>query len=372
MSLSEPRDVAIIRQLAGEARIEQLSGSWASAPSPTQPIVISVMRNERARIGDFLHHYRLLGVRHFAIIDNGSNDGTRDYLAAEPDVRLFAADGGFDWRRKHGWIMHLVERLGRERWYLLCDADEHCVFAGSERAPLSSLVAHLEGQGRRRARGALVDMYREGPMAAWSRPPDVPLRTHYPLFDAGTYREHRNALLTSRSGGPRQRVMGHLDPEFRPELTKYPLFRLGAEDVAYNPHVVWPAAAEADDPCLIGILHYKFDTDLFERLNDAVASRQYWNASAEYRVYLEALRANPELGFLSGASRRYETPDDLLKFGVIEGIQTAMSASPGDRILHLAECISTAARIRRAEALRSRRSESIATMAVGPVDALNG
>lgn len=365
-----PSDVEIIRRLASETGPKPIAGRWARPPAPLETTVLSVMRNEQPRIEDFLHHYRALGVRHFAIVDNASTDGTRQYLATEPDVCLFAADGPFDWRAKHGWITSLIERLGRNHWYLLCDADEHCVFEGSDTLPLSSLVAHLERLKRSRARGALVDLYRDGPIAAWSRPRQHRLNEYYRYFDAGTYREHRNALLTSRTGGPRQRLMGHLNPDFRPELTKYPLFRLGAEDVVYNPHVIWPPTQDEADPCLIGILHYKFDGELFERLREAVTSRRYWNASAEYEIYLQCLRADPAAGFFSGASRLYRSPGDLLKFGVIESAQYSLTAPRTEMTHAFAEAIRTSARISRATALGRRHGEICGSFERGAAGAL--
>ena len=46
------------------------------------------LRGERARLPWFLSYYRAMGVRHFLIVDNASQDGSGDYLRAQPDVAV--------------------------------------------------------------------------------------------------------------------------------------------------------------------------------------------------------------------------------------------------------------------------------------------
>ncbi len=81
-----------------------------------QPILLfSTMRNERVRLPYFLDYYRKLGVDHFLVVDNGSTDGTRDYLADQPDVSLWETGAGYKQSRfGMDWIMHLLRRYGSE------------------------------------------------------------------------------------------------------------------------------------------------------------------------------------------------------------------------------------------------------------------
>ena len=62
------------------------------------------VRNEMGRLPFALSYYRDLGVGQFLIVDNDSTDGTRDYLKAQPDVRLWHTKAsyrdsrfGLDW-----------------------------------------------------------------------------------------------------------------------------------------------------------------------------------------------------------------------------------------------------------------------------------
>ena len=54
--------------------------------------VVAVMRNEMFMLKHFLNHYRALGVGAFLVADNGSDDGTLEELAAQPDVVVFSTD----------------------------------------------------------------------------------------------------------------------------------------------------------------------------------------------------------------------------------------------------------------------------------------
>ena len=53
-------------------------------------IFFSTIRNERVRLPYFLQYYRDLGVDHFLFVDNGCDDGTREYLAEQQDVSIWS------------------------------------------------------------------------------------------------------------------------------------------------------------------------------------------------------------------------------------------------------------------------------------------
>jgi hypothetical protein len=310
-------EAKLIRRLAAEADLIRVSPSRFRGCDPLRPLVISVVRNEEPRLADFLDHYRTLGVCHFLFIDNGSTDGTCELLADEPDVDLLATDAPFDAARKHGWITRLIREYG-DRWYLLADADEHAVFHGV--ADLAQVARAAQRLGRRRVRGTLLDMYGDKPLAAASRDPGQPLLAAYPFFDPDGYVEKGEVALTTRTGGPRQRVFSSIDPSFAPQLTKYPLFRLSSEETIVSPHYIQPPTA-GDDPCWIALLHFKFDADSRARIADAVERRQYWRDSYEYRVYQEAITQDPNLTFMGERSRRFRGTAELVELGIIEPIR---------------------------------------------------
>lgn len=51
-------------------------------------LLVTCLRNERARMPAFADYYRRLGVGHFLIVDNGSEDGFMDWAGAQPDVSV--------------------------------------------------------------------------------------------------------------------------------------------------------------------------------------------------------------------------------------------------------------------------------------------
>ena len=71
---------------------------------PDDILLVTTIWNEKVRLPYFLRYYRALGINHFLIIDNCSDDGTAEYLTRHDDVSVWRAEGsyksarfGMDW-----------------------------------------------------------------------------------------------------------------------------------------------------------------------------------------------------------------------------------------------------------------------------------
>ena len=95
------------------------------AIKPEQILLFSTLRNERVRLPFFLRYYRSLGISHFLIVDNNSDDGSREYLAAQPDVSLWTTKAS-DKQSRFGvdWLNWLQSKYGHGHWTLVVDPDE--------------------------------------------------------------------------------------------------------------------------------------------------------------------------------------------------------------------------------------------------------
>jgi len=166
-------------------------------------------RDERLRLPAFLKHYRDLGVGRFFIVDNDSSDGTTDYLAEQPDVRLFRtanryseASSGTD------WLNALLAEFGVGFWCLTVDIDELLVYPGSEHASLHTLTAYLEQHGHEALACLLLDLYPRGPLRECSYESGGDLLAAAPYFDVGPY--ERSAVFLCPEvlirGGMRERI----------------------------------------------------------------------------------------------------------------------------------------------------------------------
>ncbi|MCY0096397.1 glycosyltransferase family 2 protein [Hoeflea ulvae] len=308
-----PEYVATVMNEYMDVTLERLKISEGHS-SPENPVVISVVRNENERLPDFFRHYRQAGIEKFVFLDNGSSDGTTEFLAEQADTDVYRCTRPFDWMKKHGWINLLISMYGRERWYIYVDGDEHLVFDGIDEGKTFADVAKvMQDRGLRRVRGCLIDMYSDGPLLKSSYNRGERLLEAYPYFDGEGYKEEKYKEIISRKGGPRQRAFGQADKNFRPEMTKYPMFRLSGHDVFANPHHIWPYEGNFVSECYFGILHFKFLPDVQKRIEDAIENENYWGGSLEYKCYQKTLRENNSTTLLSPISQRYKHVSDLVE-----------------------------------------------------------
>lgn len=132
-----------------------------------QLVVVGVMRNELEIVKAFLSHYRSLGIKAFILVDNASDDGTREFLAAQSDVVLYSADTDYKFA-EYGvaWQQAILANHCIGKWVVLADADEFLVYPNSEQRPLTELVAAMDEEGADAACIYMVDMYPQEELSA--------------------------------------------------------------------------------------------------------------------------------------------------------------------------------------------------------------
>ena len=156
-------------------------------------LLLSTLRNERIRLPFFLRYYRDLGVNHFLIVDNDSDDGSREYLQDQPDVSIWTTTGSYKASRfGMDWITALQRKYCHGHWTLVVDPDEFFVYPFCETRPIRALTDWLESSGVRSFSAMLLDLYPKGPIDAQPyREGQDPFQIAQ-WFDAANYSVKRN------------------------------------------------------------------------------------------------------------------------------------------------------------------------------------
>jgi hypothetical protein len=267
-------------------------------------LVLSTLRNERVRLPYFLRYYRNLGVDHFLIVDNDSTDGSREYLAQQPDVSLWTTKASY--KRSHfgvDWLTHLQRRHCHGHWCLTVDVDEFLIYPFCETRPLRALTDWLDASAIRSFSAMLLDMYPKGPVNAQPYHEGQDPFEIAQYFDSGNYAIRRNPWQGNLwiQGGPRARVFFSDAPAKAPALNKTPLVKWH-RSYAYesSTHMLLPrglnlvydhGGGEKASGCL---LHAKFLDTFSVKAAEEMERRQHYANSAEYKAYAAGLAAQPD------------------------------------------------------------------------------
>ncbi len=272
---------------------------------PGDILAASTMRNEIIRLPHFLDHHRSMGVRHFLIVDNNSDDGTREFLAAERDVSLWTTSDSYRLSRFGvDWLTWLLMRHAHGHWCLTLDADEIFIYPHHDTRPLDALTGWLDDNGRQSFGALMLDMYPKGRLSDHSYTPgDDPFET-LTWFDGGNYTITRKPDLQNLwiQGGVRARRFFADQPRRAPTMGKTPLVKWNRR-FAYvsSTHSLLPRRLNHvyDDQggeITSGILlHSKFLPIVLDRSQEEKQRREHFANSRLYDTYYDAVASDPDL-----------------------------------------------------------------------------
>ena len=276
-----------------------------AAIEPRDILVMTTLRNERIRLPYFLRYYRDLGVGHFLMVDNGSDDGSAEYLEEQPDVSLWETGGSYK-RSRFGadWLNWLAGRHGHDHWCLTVDPDEFLVYPFSDTRPLRALTDWLDASSIRAFGAMLLDMYPKGRIdAVHYREGQDPFEIAC-WFDAGNYTIERNWQYGNLwiQGGPRCRAFFSEEPRRAPALNKTPLVRWHRDYVyTSSTHTLLPRGLNhvydewGGEKASGMLLHAKFLDTFGAKAAEELVRGQHYAASREYLNYAKTMRDAPEL-----------------------------------------------------------------------------
>lgn len=289
-------------------------------PAPEGEIrAFLLVRNELVRLPWLLDYYRTLGVHRFLVIDNGSDDGTREWLLAQPpDVHLFHTECSFAGSGAGmRWTNRLLDAHGCGAWCLTIDADEVLVYPRCERSPLPILAAYLDGAGAEAMAAPMLDLYSESPLDEVRYEPGQSLIDAFPWFDGSGYvrRDSNDFPYFRLHGGCRARVF-YEHAAAGPVLQKVPLIR-------WRPEIKYTSSKHTAFPCRLAdvsgaLLHFKYLPEFAAQVRAEVSRGQHFLGAKEYRAYQRRLEHGEDLSLIAAASQRYRDSMQLVELGLMQ------------------------------------------------------
>lgn len=283
------------------------------------------LRNEAMRLPFYLDHYRKLGVGHFFVVDNDSDDGSADYLAQQPDVSIWHTAASYrESRFGVDWLNWLMMRHAHGHWVVVADVDETLVYPDWPTRPLRELTRWLDTQGQPMMGAMMLDMYPKGSPDVRSYEPGEDPATVLNWFDAHGYWVQRQPKLDNLwlQGGPRARYFFAEDPRRAPTLNKIPLVKWNRHYAFVNStHSALPSFLnhtqhDGENDLVTGVLlHSKFLPGTAARAREEKARNEHFLVAERYTDYYDKLTQSPDLWCAD--STKYKDWEQLLALGLM-------------------------------------------------------
>jgi glycosyltransferase involved in cell wall biosynthesis/Tfp pilus assembly protein PilF len=268
------------------------------AIAPDEMLCCLVARNERPRLSYLLDYYRRLGIDRFFVCDNGSDDGSVEWLLEQPDVHVWTSDLSFKQANfGSAWFELLLRRHGVGHWCLTIDADEFLYFDGTPQRTLKQFCRDLERRGKQAATGMMLDLYGDRPIRkTLYRAGDDPLdhchffdrkAWHEKIVDGSEYR-NQNAFW----GGVRNRVFPADHGYF---LSKCVLLRYQPDVVLTSGQHLTNIPAERLAKEEVCVLHFKFFASFSDYARQEADREIHAMGGAQYKTYHRKLSEEDRL-----------------------------------------------------------------------------
>lgn len=288
-------------------------------------LLFACLRNEEQRLPHFLRHYRSIGVDHFLLVDNGSDDESVAYLKEQADVSLWQTQDSYKSSRfGMDWLTALQWKHGSDHWCLTVDVDELLIYPDWPERDLRTLTEDLALRGEIAMGAMMLDLYPKGPLSSAKCLPDQDPLGVIPWFDAYGYfaQKHPKMGNVQLQGGPRVRCFFADRPDRGPTLNKVPLIFWKRQYVYVDSmHIALPAilnriydtkAAKKETGVL---LHTKFLSDAPRRAALEKSRQQHFAYAGSYDDYYDAVASDPDLW--CEISVRFESSNQLVSLGLM-------------------------------------------------------
>lgn len=281
-------------------------------------ILLCCVRNDYLRIQNVVRHHKSIGVKHMVFVDNGSTDGTLEYLC-QNKVDVYQTTERYHAGAKSSWVRKVMDIYGYGRWYLIVDSDELFSYPGMESHSIIELISYAKKNRIRRVRSMLLDMYSNEPLfqgQELTSAEEIVFR--YSFFDCDSYYHENDCRGIMLRGGPRKRVF-ESESDYAQPLTKYPLIFAQFEDF-WADHTPIPFEKNFDSPCLSVLRHYKFLPEDQKKFIKIIRDGNYAHGSYEYKNYIKKFEENNKISFYYEGSQKYLGSESLKFLSFLESI----------------------------------------------------
>lgn len=275
------------------ALMDQLNFVRCRGPLASNDIgAICVLRNNARHLPLFFEHYKKLGVTRFFMIDNNSDDGSRDIIMDESRADLLTTNASYAERSAGiGWVNGVARELCLRCWTVRANADELFVYDRMEQKDLTQLGEWLDSRMQDRITAPSIHVYPSGEIGRNERSISELLVSDCWFDNDGYWQEQRKGTWLTCGGAP-YRLFGRESKAHPHWLSKHPFFRVSPDMSIVGDHFLWPV----DDrkPASVGAL-----------LNLELMDSQDLGRRLTVRF---------------SGSKRYQSPQSLIRYGVMTSI----------------------------------------------------